>query len=1851
MSSPLLIPTATIFDGAEPIDCVRQSLIALTTARLAPDVIVSYVDGLHPFLTPDADELLFSDLLLVIRQCFECEDPKILDALPWFLANGLQSRVNLLAAIVALNGIKKAVPDFVPSESVSGFLDAVADGLSPQFHSFKPHKSYTLGTIELSAKEAISVMLCTLKILPIKSETLLTAALFLWHFEANPASSIDFSDLLAGVDASLFQGVFASRPRKSFLFLCSDPTTPNTICPAIADKLVDFSDVPFFLKALPIPQLHLFDEVITDCLQNLADTRILSPRLRHPLLRTLPVWHNIVTHLDEGSLANVAECFLGNITDVSETLAELILSLPAITKVACLFFIEIFNKNSELRLHFSYSQMLVFVLQSIREPPPHEFWQLIHIELPFEQAFAGGQRTPVAFLGFVYYLIASNRTTTNQRISRLEIPEIDESTQKALFDYLKNVEPTLDSLFDTVPNDPKAISIIGAAMFTGLGFRGSNGEPQVVGLDETNTLIFLTLQLKFFRTVVLANELLDVVLTAGKLQIDQLDGIVRRLKDPLSALDELSISTVFEVLIQYSPFLENPIAAANLLLLASACYKAGLVRFSNTINKRFCEAITVLGKLFAVQRSRVTTQIVGVFRHLGDDFLAFLVDRVDYFEEHPINLAMLFESREAAVAACSKFLKPDCRTIRFFERGLSEIPQCKIQSPDAFVALYRETVAREDWEDAGLIAGFLSTCGSPVNPTLNEIVSIVVNAKVDFSSEVPNYLLELIQQHLSDDNTQRNAIVNYVTNLPVFPQFDLRAAWNIFRRYFRAKKEVIIQALAAVLAPSSDKSLLFFTRATPLPIDPPPDSAYELVESFVNALIAQPSPKLFIFVRAIFVSYHFLFAKLSDEKKLQLINVCFDALDKYQEYLDTKGKGRHQREKFAEIHSAVLLLSILLTGPSFADLFFATTLERLHEFSPSKVSYVLKLFLVFFAKSQLLAAIAASYLLRSDGLAKISEAFLKSYDGEKQLPKETLVVYNTLMQYLIDFVSQLSDVDVINLDELSKSEKPFTEFQTTGALRSSLTLVPLEAFETFNTDEESECGRFMATALLSPPESEEEETPSSFQKSLLEALKPTPSELYSADLPRSINAEKFFALDLAQQSLLLRKSLPKTPRITPVMTRVLLKQPAWVQFFVLQDLPQLLLPEHYCKITKVLEELNQVHDDTDIPALKAQFVTQVLCNEGYLRAILTVLNTASLSKQIVTRCLDNFYQIVRFKPALEKSLELLDPIVHAGKSEDLTLVHMILAASVRSRVVTTKLRNLLDTIFLATFLQPKWRNDAQNMELVTDLVTSFYRQNPQLPLPRRIVHLVSFLYMSKLYRIANAVSHLLNAAQKESLRPIVEPIYESLRNSSEDENQVDLMNLVRAYPFLSTDRPKLLRDLNLLLASYTPAKIDLIAATVNVLMSEELYASEPDASVALGSSPAPLSMPISVYNKFPEFWQIVARHRTALTEIVRTTRFRAFISSPLNFIFRFPIVEDLPLKLSYFRYSQRMKLEDAPEVKLEFTQDGLIEQSIQKMIVDKQPEDWRVKFTPTLLEATKDWFTAVAAELFIKGPFIRTPNLRCFTIKPEGTSEVDLLALKFAGFFIGLSLLQEKKVNIRLAPWIFKQLLDTPVTLRDMELVDVVVARSYRRLLKEPAGQLGLFFTVGVERDGRPTEVELIPNGARTPVTDRNKVEYVREMLKFHFHHIAEQQVQAFRAGFFAVIEQKEIQMFTADELEMLICGQPKMDVEDLRKNCIISAPYSLEHPVIKAFFAMLQKWDEGQLGKLLWFITGSSELPIGGFEVLKKNGCPIQIEPITDALALPTAHTCFSILDLPPYASVELMEAMFVKALEACHQ
>jgi len=64
-------------------------------------------------------------------------------------------------------------------------------------------------------------------------------------------------------------------------------------------------------------------------------------------------------------------------------------------------------------------------------------------------------------------------------------------------------------------------------------------------------------------------------------------------------------------------------------------------------------------------------------------------------------------------------------------------------------------------------------------------------------------------------------------------------------------------------------------------------------------------------------------------------------------------------------------------------------------------------------------------------------------------------------------------------------------------------------------------------------------------------------------------------------------------------------------------------------------------------------------------------------------------------------------------------------------------------------------------------------------------------------------------------------------------------------------------------------------------------------------------------------------------------------------------------------------------------------------------------------------------------------------------------------------------------------------------------------------------------------------------------------------------------------------------------------------------------------------------LARLIQFITGTSKIPVDGFENLKGMNGPQRIsihkDPVT--YQLPKAHTCFNQLDLPNYPNKQLLK------------
>ncbi|THD27031.1 Ubiquitin protein ligase E3A [Fasciola hepatica] len=90
---------------------------------------------------------------------------------------------------------------------------------------------------------------------------------------------------------------------------------------------------------------------------------------------------------------------------------------------------------------------------------------------------------------------------------------------------------------------------------------------------------------------------------------------------------------------------------------------------------------------------------------------------------------------------------------------------------------------------------------------------------------------------------------------------------------------------------------------------------------------------------------------------------------------------------------------------------------------------------------------------------------------------------------------------------------------------------------------------------------------------------------------------------------------------------------------------------------------------------------------------------------------------------------------------------------------------------------------------------------------------------------------------------------------------------------------------------------------------------------------------------------------------------------------------------------------------------------------------------------------------------------------------------------------------------------------------------------------------------------------------------------------------------------------------------------------------YTSDSPVIKNFWTVVHSMNAEQQRQLLQFATGSDRIPVGGMSKMKftiaRQGA--------DADRLPTAHTCFNILLLPDYLTLEQLQHHLLIAITYC--
>lgn len=349
---------------------------------------------------------------------------------------------------------------------------------------------------------------------------------------------------------------------------------------------------------------------------------------------------------------------------------------------------------------------------------------------------------------------------------------------------------------------------------------------------------------------------------------------------------------------------------------------------------------------------------------------------------------------------------------------------------------------------------------------------------------------------------------------------------------------------------------------------------------------------------------------------------------------------------------------------------------------------------------------------------------------------------------------------------------------------------------------------------------------------------------------------------------------------------------------------------------------------------------------------------------------------------------------------------------------------------------------------------------------------------------------------------------------------------------------------------------------------------------------------------------------------------------------------------------------DTPYLNLEIARNNLINTSLTALSLRQSNNDYKKELTIKFIGeegvdaggVQKEWFQLLVREIF-------DPKFGMFIVNSEtrthwfNMSSNDFHEFELIGKVLGLAVYNGVILDIHLPSVTYKKLMGGKADISDLASIDMLHARSLNELLKFDESKsgasledtFGLTFEVTVkDMFGDFQTYELKEGGAHIPVTAENRKEYVDLYVSFLLETSVKKQFESFKKGFECVCNSPAFRLFDYRELELLICGSPSFDFSELRETATYY-DFEEEDITIQHFWKIMDEMDIELKKKFLFFTTGSDRSPIGGLGKLKIN--------ITkhgdDSELLPSAHTCFNTLLLPPYKSYEKTKSKLLAAIE----
>merc|ERR1712038_606760 len=314
----------------------------------------------------------------------------------------------------------------------------------------------------------------------------------------------------------------------------------------------------------------------------------------------------------------------------------------------------------------------------------------------------------------------------------------------------------------------------------------------------------------------------------------------------------------------------------------------------------------------------------------------------------------------------------------------------------------------------------------------------------------------------------------------------------------------------------------------------------------------------------------------------------------------------------------------------------------------------------------------------------------------------------------------------------------------------------------------------------------------------------------------------------------------------------------------------------------------------------------------------------------------------------------------------------------------------------------------------------------------------------------------------------------------------------------------------------------------------------------------------------------------------------------------------------------------------------------------------------------KEWFLLVTERIFDadSGLWLSSAgNQGCMKINPG--SEIScpddhLIYFRFLGRVLGKALFSGQIVSGHMVRYIYKHMLGWPITFSDLESVDGEMFSNLKKLEKMEKDQISymcLDFTVTEERMGEKKVIELIPKGSDQEVNGDNLSEYLEAYLKYVMLDKVRPQITELLLGFYDVIPETLLTVFDFQELELIMCGLPQIDLDDWKMHTVYTGLFyesGDRNEVCRWFWDVVRNdFDEEMRARLLQFVTATSSVPSRGFSVLQGSDGNIKKFTINGVAlkdgAFPRSHTCFNRIDLPKYKSKRELREKLKIAVTTC--